>query len=79
MVMIPKPGKNHKKTKGWKPINLINGIGKLGKKVVADILQGCGLLHKHQFGSVKGRSATEVALKTVTRAQRCLAKEEAVE
>ena len=75
MVMIPKPGKDHEKTKGWRPINLINCISKLGQKVVADVLQGCGLLHKYQFGSVKGRSATEAALRTVTRAQRCLAKE----
>ena len=46
--------------------------------MVAEVLQGCGLLHKHQFGSGKGRSATEAALKTVTRAQWCLAKGGAV-
>ena len=57
---------------------MINCIGKLGEKVVADELQDCGLLHKYQFGSVKGRSATEAALKTVTRAQRCLVKGGAV-
>jgi len=43
--MIPKPGKDHGKTKGWRPINLINCIGKLGDKVVADRLQESGLLH----------------------------------
>lgn len=74
VVIIPKPGKDHGKTKGWRPINLINCIGKLGEKVVADRLQGGGLLHRHQFGSVKGRSATKAALRTVTRAQRCLAR-----
>ena len=57
---------------------MINCISKLEEKVVADVLQGCGLLHKHQFGSVKGRSATEAALRIVTRAQRCLAKGSAV-
>jgi len=46
--------------------------------VVADRLQESSLLHRHQFGSVKGRSATEAALKVVTRAQRCMAAEEAV-
>ena len=57
---------------------MINCIGKLVEKVVADVLQGCRLLHKHQFRSVEGRSATEAALRTVTRAQQCPAKEEAV-
>ena len=42
------------------------------------MLQGCGLLHKHEFGSVKGRSATEAALRTVTSTQQCLAKGGAV-
>ena len=78
VVMIPKPRKDHEKTKGWRPINLINCIGNLGEKVVADVLQGCGLFHKHQFGSVKGRSATKAVLRTVTRAQRYLANGEAV-
>jgi len=78
VVMIPKLVKDHSKTKGWRPINLINCIGKLGEKVVADRLQESGLLHRHQFGLVKGRSATEAALRVVTRAQRCMAAEGAV-
>ena len=45
---------------------------------MADVLQGCRLLYKHQFGSVKCRLATEAALRKVTKAQRCLVKEEAV-
>ena len=68
VVIIPKPRKDHERTKGWRPINWINCISKLQKKVLAEVLQGCGLRHKHQFGSVKGRSATEAALSTVTRA-----------
>ena len=67
--MISKLEKDYKKTIGWRPINLISCIGKLEKKVVADVLYGYRLLHKHQFESVKGRSATEAVLKTVTRAQ----------
>jgi len=74
IVMIPKPGKDHNKTKGWQPINLINCISKLGEKVVANRLQESGLLHKHQFGSVKGRSVMEAALQVVTKAQRCMAR-----
>ena len=59
--MIPKLGKDNEKTNGWRPINSFNYIGKLGEKVVADIFQVYGLLHKHQFGSVKYRLATKVA------------------
>ena len=47
VVMISKCGKDHEKTKGWRPINLINCIDKLGMKVAADVLQGYGLLYKH--------------------------------
>ena len=36
MVFIPKPSKDHRVAKGWSPINLINCIGKLAEKVVAD-------------------------------------------
>jgi len=78
VVIIPKPGKDHNKTKGWRPINLINCIGKLGEKVVANRLQESGLLHSHQFGSVKRRSPTEAALRVVTKAQRCMARGGAV-
>lgn len=37
VVMIPKPGKDHKTTKGWRPINLINCIGKLGETAPTSI------------------------------------------
>jgi len=67
--MIPNPGKDYSKMKAWRPINLINWINKLYEKVVADRLQESGLLHRHQFGSVKGRSAMEAVLRVVTRAQ----------
>ena len=75
VVMIPKPVKDHSKTEGWRPTNLFNCIGKLGEKVVADRLQESGLLHRHQLGTVKGRSAMEAALRVITKAQRCMAGE----
>jgi len=78
VVMISKPGKNHKTTKGWRPINLINCIGKLGENVMVEKLQGAELFHRHQFGLVKGWSAVEVALQVVTRAQRCMGSRRAV-
>ena len=40
--------------------------------MVADVLQQAGLLHKHQFGSVKGRSGIDAVFREVTRVQRCL-------
>ena len=72
VVLIPKPGRDLTKTKSWRPINLINFIGKLGEKVVADELQEAELLHRGQFGGVKGRSALEGVFKAVTKARRCM-------
>ena len=72
VVMIPKPSKDHKYVKGWRPINLINCVGKLGEKVVANKLQEGALLHWGQYGAIKGRSVTEVVFRQVVRAQRCL-------
>ena len=72
VVMITKPKRDLTKTKNWHPINLINCIRKLGEKVVADQLQDAGLFDKHQFGSIRGRSATEVVFRAVTKAQCCL-------
>lgn len=45
IVIIPKLGKDHTKTEDWRPINLINCRGKLGKKMIVDRLQESGLLH----------------------------------
>jgi len=68
VMMIPKPGKDHNKTTGWRPINLINCISKLGEKVVANRLQESGLLHRDQFGSIKERLAMEGVLQVMTKA-----------
>ena len=73
MVFIPKPNKDHKAAKGWRPITLINCIGKLAEKVVADELQEAGLFHNGQYGRIKGRSALEAMMRALTRAQRALA------
>ena len=74
LVLIPKLGRGLTKTKSWRPINLINCIGKLGEKVVADALQDAGLLHGTQFGGVKSRSAVEAVFWVVVKARRCMAK-----
>ena len=67
VVFIPKPNRDLALLKAWRPITLINCIGKLGEKVVVDELQQAGLLHRHQFGSVKGRSAIDAVFREVTR------------
>ena len=74
VVLIPKPGRDLTQTKNWRPLNLINCIGKLGEKVVADRIQeeGSSILHHQQYGSVRGRSAVDVLYKSVVKASQCL-------
>ena len=49
VVLIPKPGRDLTQTKNWRPLNLINCIGKVGETGVADRIQeeGSSILH-HQ-------------------------------
>ena len=74
MLLIPKLGRDLTQTKNWQPLNLINCVGKLGEKVVADRIQveGESVLHYQQFGSVRGHAAVDVLYKTVIEARRCL-------
>ena len=74
VVLIPKPGRDLTQTKNWRTLNLINSIGKLGEKVVADRIQeeGGSILHHQQYGLVLGCSAVEVLYKSVVKASQCL-------
>ena len=74
VVLIPKPGRDLTQTKNWRPLNLINCIGKLGEKVVADRIQeeGSAILHQQQYGSVRGRSAVDVLYRSVVKARQSL-------
>ena len=72
VVFIPKLNRYLALLKAWRPITHINYIGKLGEKIVVDELQQAGLLHRRQFGSVKGRSPIDAVFREVTRVQRCL-------
>ena len=74
VVFIPKPGKNHTQLRAWRPIILINCIGKLGEKAVGEESQVGNLLHRLQFGSVKGRSAIDAVFRDGARVQGCLAR-----
>jgi len=65
MVMIPKPGKDHTRVKGWRPIVLAQCVGKLGEKVIAQKLQEeTRLFHHLQYGSRTGRSAIDALMLT---------------
>ena len=59
MVLIPKLRRD-----------LINCQGKLGEQVVLDHLQDADLLHHHQFGAVRSRSAVEVVFWAVVKVRR---------
>ena len=74
VVLIPKPGRDLTQTKNWRPLNLINFVGKLGKKVVADKIpeEQEVVLHHQQFGSVHRRSTVDVLYKSVVEARKCL-------
>ena len=68
MVIIPKLGKGHKEARVWRPIDLINYVGKLAEKVVAnDLQQVVGLFHKYQFGCWRGRLALQALFCMVVR------------
>ena len=74
VVLIPKPGRDPMQTKNWRLLHLINCIGKLGEKVVADRIQeeGSSILHHQQYGSVRGRTAVDVLSKLVVKARQSL-------
>lgn len=73
MVMIPKPDKDTKLLKSWRPIALSNTKGKLLHKGLADQLQSHpALFHQLQYGSRQGRSAIDSNMITTTKAQRAI-------
>ena len=76
VVFIPRPGRDLSVARNWRPLNLINCVGKLGEKVVADRIQDYGdeLFHRWQYGSVRGRSAVDVLYRSVLKVRACIHK-----
>ena len=74
MVLIPKLGRDLTLTMNRRPLNLINCVGKLGEKVLADRIQDFGgdLFHHLQVESIRGRSAVDVLYRWVVKARRCI-------
>ena len=58
----PEAGMAITQAKNWRPLNLINFIGKLVEKVVANRIQeeGSSILHHQQYGSVRERLPLDV-------------------
>ncbi|KAF8687864.1 hypothetical protein AX14_003632 [Amanita brunnescens Koide BX004] len=66
-VIIPKPNKpDYSIPKAYRPIALLNTMGKLLTKILANRLQHdaaqYGLLHREQFGSIQGHSTIDAGL-----------------
>jgi len=74
MAMVPKPGKPLHLVKSWRPIVLMNTVGKPNQKVMADRLQvHNGLFHNLQYGSSKHRLAIDSMMITVGKVERARA------
>lgn len=71
VVFIPQPGRNLMVAKNWRPLNLMNCVGKLGEKMVADRIQDFGgeLFYRLKYGSVRGWSAVDILHKSVRKAE----------
>ena len=66
-VIIPKPNKpDYSIPKAYRPIALLNTLGKLLTKILANRLQHdaaqYGLLHRDQFGGIQGHSTIDAGL-----------------
>ena len=74
VVLILNLGWNLTQTRNWPPLNLINSVGKLREKVVADRIQeeGESVLHHQQFGSVRGHSTVDILYKSGMKRRKCL-------
>ena len=61
--MVPKPGKDHKEAKNWRPISLLSCLGKLYERIVTNrltsYLETNNLLSPFQSGFRKGRMTSE--------------------
>ena len=66
-VVIPKPNKNnYNSPKSFRPIILLNTMGKLIEKAISNRLQfhlsANGFLNSHQFGGIRQRSTTDTGI-----------------
>ena len=61
--MVPKPGKDKKEAKNWRPISLLPCLGKLYERIIANrltfFLENNDLLSSYQSGFRKGRMTSE--------------------
>jgi hypothetical protein len=82
-VVLRKPNKpDYSNVKAYRVISLLNCIGKVAEKVVAnklaDIVERRDLLHDGQFGSRRGRSAIDAVAVLINRTQEAWKRKEIV-
>ena len=67
VVFISKFMRDLSVAKNWRPLNLINCVGKLVEEVVVDRIQDFGgeIFHCLQYGCVRGWSAVDVLYRSV--------------
>lgn len=62
IVPLPKPGKDHTSPKNYRPISLLNNIGKIFEKIIcnriSNYLEENSLLNEQQFGFRRSHSTT---------------------
>ena len=72
MVMVPKPGKDHRYAKGWRPIVLANTTAKVAEKIIVREIHRLPALHEVQYGSRPHRNATDCQALYLSIAERTL-------
>jgi hypothetical protein len=69
--MLPKPGKDHTSQLNYRPINLLNSLGKRFEKIILKRLnfqlRELKVIRNEQYGFKKGQSTTYALLRNVER------------
>jgi hypothetical protein len=71
IIMLPKPGKDHTSPLNYRPISLLNSIGKLFEKIILkrlnSQLRALNIIRNDQYGFKRGHSTTHALLRNVER------------
>jgi hypothetical protein len=71
IIMLPKPGKDHTSPLSYRPISLLNSLGKLLEKIIMKRLnfqlRNLSIIRNDQYGFKRGHSTTHALLRSVER------------
>jgi hypothetical protein len=71
IIMLPKPGKDHTSPLSYRPISLLNSLGKLFEKIILKRLtfqlRELKVIRNEQYGFKRGHSTTHALLRNVER------------